>query len=86
MLRCIQFDLLELTISEMLRVPEATDIKLQEEPCEEERERGRAWTERGSQLGGQSRLQADCYRFQKLGQDLRLCHGNIKIGPKVIQQ
>lgn len=36
------FSLCELTFSKMLRVPEATDIKLQEKPCEEE-ERG-TWT------------------------------------------
>lgn len=32
----------------MLRVPEATDIKLQEEPCEEERERKSVDRERES--------------------------------------
>lgn len=76
-----------LTISKMLRVPETTDIKLQEEPCEEGR--GGEWTERRSQLGGfHYRPKADCQQiacsYRKLGQDPKLCHGNIKMGPRVI--
>lgn len=52
-----------------------------------ERER----TERGSRLIRSSlETKADCKQiacsFQKLGKDPKLCHGNIKMGPRVIQQ
>lgn len=74
----------------MVRVPEAADIKLQEKPGEGER-RGEERKGGGGEIGCHrfrakqiaSRLHA---AFPKLGQDPKLCRGNIKVGPGVTQQ
>lgn len=78
-----------LTFSKMLRVPKAAEIKLQQKPSGGGTRREHMEREDVCDVMivvDQSRLQADCRSFQTLGMGPKLCHGNLKLGPQVIQQ